>query len=214
MKPSPDRPAYFATSGAGGRDVDRHRRLGPVVDRRVVGPIDTRPRSSRAPRVHSVRIRVTASRSRAKRSLNSGHGCRSPALRSAIRRCRRPGSRAPGTARPVCRRPAPRSRVIAERRRQHAGAHDDAAGARAERAQPGERERRMAADMPPRLEMVADEHRIEADRLRLDRELQQLRGANCSADALYPSLSTVMLSLSWRWNRSADRRSLNGPASR
>src|SRR5580704_7549260 len=39
-------------------------------------------------------------------------------------------------------------------------------------------------------------------------------GANYSADALYPSLSTVMLSLSWRWKRSADRRSLNGPASR
>jgi hypothetical protein len=34
----------------------------------------------------------------------------------------------------------------------------------------------MAIDMLPRLEVIADEGRIEADRLRLDREVQELCG--------------------------------------
>ena len=50
--------------------------------------------------------------------------------------------------------------------------------------QPGQRVGRVPVGVPPGLEMVADEDRIEAHLLREHRELQQLRGANCSADAL------------------------------
>ena len=65
-------------------------------------------------------------------------------------------------------------RVIAERRRQHARPHDDARGPRPQRAEPRQRERSVAAGVPPRLEMIADEHRLEADLLREAGKLEQL----------------------------------------
>src|SRR5207237_5899893 len=65
-------------------------------------------------------------------------------------------------------------RMVAERRRQHAGAYDDARRSGAQCAQPCQGERRMAVDMLPRLKVVADEDRIEADFLGKAREAQQL----------------------------------------
>ena len=52
--------------------------------------------------------------------------------------------------------------VVAEGGGEHAGSHHQPRGSRTQRAQPGERERRMAIDMLPGLEVVADEGRIEA----------------------------------------------------
>ena len=65
-------------------------------------------------------------------------------------------------------------RVIAKCRRQHAGAERHAGGPRPERAQPGERERRVAAGVAPRLKVVADENRVEADLLGEATELQKV----------------------------------------
>jgi hypothetical protein len=85
-------------------------------------------------------------------------------------------------------------RMVAERRRQHAGADKDARSSGAERAQQRQRKGRMAVDVFPWLKVIADEDRIEPDFLGKTREAQQLaRRANCSADALYPSLITANL---------------------
>ena len=65
-------------------------------------------------------------------------------------------------------------RVIAERGREHARPHHDARRARAQRTEPCQRERRVAAGVPPRLEMIADEHGLEADLFREAGEVEQL----------------------------------------
>ncbi len=52
-------------------------------------------------------------------------------------------------------------RVVAERRRQHGGADQDALRARPEGAEPRDRGGRMATLVHERLEMVGDEHRVE-----------------------------------------------------
>ena len=67
--------------------------------------------------------------------------------------------------------------MIAERRRQHAGAHQHARRRRAERAEPGERGRRVAAGVLPGLEMVADEDGVEAELLRQHGEIEELARA-------------------------------------
>src|ERR1700754_3199127 len=64
--------------------------------------------------------------------------------------------------------------MVAERRRQHAGAHDHARRSGAQRAQPCQREGRMAVHVLPWLKVVADEDRIETDLLGKAREAQQL----------------------------------------
>ena len=58
-------------------------------------------------------------------------------------------------------------RVVAERRRQHRGAQDQPLGALADRGHPGQRERRVSALVPPRLEVVADRRAVHAVRLGL-----------------------------------------------
>src|SRR5262249_17636189 len=65
-------------------------------------------------------------------------------------------------------------RMVAKRRRQHAGPHDHARRFGAQCAEPRQRERRMAVDVLPRLKVVADEDRVEADFLGKAREAQQL----------------------------------------
>src|SRR5690242_2136365 len=67
--------------------------------------------------------------------------------------------------------------MISIRRGQHAGSHHDLAGARTERAHPGDGMRGMAPFVPPRLEMVADEDGIEPDPLGLAGELEEFPGA-------------------------------------
>src|SRR5258707_15851286 len=64
--------------------------------------------------------------------------------------------------------------MVAESRRQHAGAHNDARRAGAQRAQPGQREGRMTIDVLPWLKVIADKDRIEPDFLGKTREAQQL----------------------------------------
>jgi hypothetical protein len=61
--------------------------------------------------------------------------------------------------------------MIAKSRRRDASANDDARGFCAECAKPAEGERRMPAVVPPRLEMVADEDRVEAHSLGKTREV-------------------------------------------
>src|SRR5438045_2309651 len=63
--------------------------------------------------------------------------------------------------------------MVAESRRQHAGADDNARGPGAQRTQPRQRERCMTVDVLPWLEMIADEDRIETDFLGKTREAQQ-----------------------------------------
>src|SRR5207253_2551819 len=63
--------------------------------------------------------------------------------------------------------------VVAEGRRRDAGADHHPPRAGAERAEPGERVRRMAVGMLPWLEMVADEHRVETDLFGQARKIQE-----------------------------------------
>ena len=69
-------------------------------------------------------------------------------------------------------------------------------GALAHRGHPGQRERRVAALVPPRLEVVADRRAVHAVLLgRARRSSTSSRGANCSADALYPIRNVMGTSL-------------------
>ena len=65
-------------------------------------------------------------------------------------------------------------RVVAECRREHAGADDDPFRARAERPKPAERERRVPAIVAPRLQVVARKYGVEAHLLRKHAESQQV----------------------------------------
>ncbi len=64
--------------------------------------------------------------------------------------------------------------VVAERGRHHARPEPDPLGALPDRAEPGERERRVAARVAPRVEVVADDDAVEAKPFRRDAELEQL----------------------------------------
>src|SRR5215472_3189557 len=64
--------------------------------------------------------------------------------------------------------------VIAKRRSQHARAEDDPVRAPAKSAQPGQRERCVPAVVPPRLQVIADEYRVESDRFCEHREVEEL----------------------------------------
>jgi hypothetical protein len=64
--------------------------------------------------------------------------------------------------------------MIAEGRGQDAGADLGAVRPGAKRAEPDERRRRVSVGVLPRLEMVADEDRVEADLLGEAREIEQL----------------------------------------
>ena len=60
-----------------------------------------------------------------------------------------------------------------------------ALGALADRAEPGERERRVAAVVAPRLEVVGDPAPVSRPSLLgVHRVVEQRRGPNCSAEAL------------------------------
>jgi hypothetical protein len=81
--------------------------------------------------------------------------------------------------------------VIAKGGCEYARADSDPRCKRPEGAEPCEREGSMAAVMLPRLEMVADKDRVKTWLLTGARDCSNSDGPNCSADALYPSLSTV-----------------------
>ena len=112
---------------------------------------------------------------RAKRSFISGHAM--PVAGTSFSdspvpmpRITRPGNMAPNVPN-AC---ATIEGCVAKRGCQHAGAHDDALRACAQRAEPCQRERRMSARMPPGLEVIADEHRVEAQLFRQAGIVQQL----------------------------------------
>ena len=67
-------------------------------------------------------------------------------------------------------------RVVAERGRQDARAHEHARGRRGQRAEPRQRGGGVPADMPERLEMIRDADAVEAEALGRDAEREQLRG--------------------------------------
>ena len=102
-------------------DVDRHRLLGPVVDRRRRPSCSTRPRTTPSSPVHSSRISRTASRSRAKRSLNSGHSRPDTAISLSASPVPTPSIDPPRVEqRQRGQRLRQHRRVVAERRGQHA----------------------------------------------------------------------------------------------
>ena len=65
-------------------------------------------------------------------------------------------------------------RVVAQRGGDHARPQPDPAGALTQGAEPGEGEGSVAAGVPPRLEVIADDHRVEADLLGEDAEVEEL----------------------------------------
>src|SRR6516165_1039329 len=82
--------------------------------------------------------------------------------------------------------------MVAESRRQHAGAHNDARRSGAQRAKPRQREGRMAVDVLPWLKVVADEDRIETDFLGKTREAQQLARGELLRRRLVSELDHLM----------------------
>ncbi len=158
------------------RDVDRHPPLRPVVDRRLLGAVvltleaDALLRPQPADELHRLAqageplARLGPLHARGGNLVQRLAGA--DAEDDAVREQAAEGREGLRDDR----------RVVAERRRQHARADGDARGARTERPHPRERERRVAAGVAPRLEMVADEHGIEAELLGEDRVAQQLGG--------------------------------------
>ena len=145
--------------GAG--EVDRHLLLGPVVDRRLVGAVVValerdpllRPQLADQPdglteaRETFLAVRPFDAERHLVHRLAGAHAEHHPSREQAAERRERLRHD---------------RRVVAERRRQHRGAHRDPLGASTERAEPAHRERRMATVVTPRLQVVADEHRVEA----------------------------------------------------
>src|SRR5262249_27596521 len=86
-------------------------------------------------------------------------------------------------------------RMVAEGRCRDAGANLHPVGLGAERPEPGERVGRMPAGVLPRLKMVADKDRVEADRLGQARELQQLARPELFGRRLVSELQHLLLPL-------------------
>ena len=162
--------------GAGGGDIDRDLLVGPVVDRGLLGLVvlalegDALLAPQLADQGHRLAHAGEALLELGPRRAGRRHLVQPLAGADAQDHAARAhrAQRAEGLRHD--------RRVIAEGRRQHAGAHDQLRGPRAERAQPDQRGRRVAVDMLPRLEVVADERRVEADLLGHDSEIEQLRG--------------------------------------
>ena len=107
---------------------------------------------------------MTASRSRAKRSLNSGHGEPGGADGDLVERLARADAEddAPGVERAEgAEGLGDDRRVVAEGRGHDGRAEHDALGALARRRQPRHREGSVAALVAPRLEVVGDEDRVQ-----------------------------------------------------
>src|SRR3954462_8313440 len=88
--------------------------------------------------------------------------------------------------------------MVAESRRQHAGAHNDARRSGAQRAEPGQREGRMTIDVLPRLKVIADKDRIETDFLGKTREAQQLARRELLCRCFVSELDPHTSSPGWR----------------
>src|SRR5262245_33846553 len=160
--------------GARGCDIDRHRRIGAVVDRRLLGlvvlafeadPLLSPERSDQRDGLAQAGEALLEFRpwlTGRRHFIESLAGADAEHDASREHRAHR------------AERLGDDGRMVAESRRQHAGPHDHARRSCAQRAEPRERERRMAVDVLPRLKVVADEDRVEADFLGKAREAQQL----------------------------------------
>src|ERR1700730_9113144 len=160
--------------GTRGCDIDRHRRVWAVVDRRLLGLVvlafeadpllgpecpnkrDGFTQASEA--LLEFRPRLAGRRHLVK-SFAGADAEHDASREHRAHRAERLGDD---------------GRMVAESRRQHAGADNDARGSGAQRAQPRQREGRMAVDVLPWLKVIADEDRIEPDFLGKTREAQQL----------------------------------------
>jgi hypothetical protein len=108
------------------------------------------------------------------------------------------------------------ARVIPERRRDHARAELHAPGALAHSGQPREAERGVTARVPPRLEVVAHHHAVEAGFLGQDRVLHELARTKLLRRRLVPQLQhshTSPLTHQLAWNRVTPPRSERLPPS-
>ena len=175
MKPVADAARKARSSGARGRDVDRHRLVGLVVHGRLVGPevraleVDDSPR-------HSAWMSVTASLSRANRSLCSGQSTPtgtsfidSPVPTPRIIRPR-------GEAGQRRERLGDDRGVVPERGREDARAEDHPTRRLGRGTQPDERVRGVAVGVAPGLEVVARPDRVEPGLLGGNREIEQALG--------------------------------------
>src|SRR5690606_16147643 len=158
---------------AGGPDVDRDLLLGPVVDRRLVGPVvlplegHPLPGPELADEGH--------------RLPQPGEALLAGGPRDAERRLVERLPRA-DTEDDATRVQAPEGgerlsddgRVVAERRGEDGRAEDDALGAGTDRPEPGQRRGGVPAVVPPRLEVVGDERRLEPGLLGLDDVVREL----------------------------------------
>ena len=126
-----------------------------------------------------------ASARRMRRSLTPGHS--PPVIGRLVQRLARADAEEDAVlAQAAQRRERLRDhgRVVAERRREHARAHLTRSVRAAQRAEPRQDGGRVAALVAPGLEVVGDGDVVEAGALGLQREREQLRGPNCSAEAL------------------------------
>ena len=169
-------------SAAAGCDEDRHRLIGPIEDPRVHGPVVV-PSKVTDSSVHSRRLEPTASRSRAKRSLKSGHlpsanrpdsdlveRLTEPTPGTPARAPGSPGSRTPARRPPGCTRKVGVSTDVPRNHRSVRAAtkpsHASALGA----CPPVSRQW---------LEVVTDRHRVQPHLLGQHRVCRELTGANC-----------------------------------
>src|SRR6516225_5693213 len=156
------------------RDPDRHRGLRPVVNRRSAGAVilalEGHPLRGPQPSHQQDRLAQPTLSLAEARPFDAGR-------RDVVQRLAGADAKDDSVRKHRAER-ADRLRhdrgMVAKGRRRNAGAdlHPRCLGA--ERAEPGERKRRVSVGMLPRLKVVADEDRVKADRLGQTRELQQL----------------------------------------
>src|SRR5271170_346558 len=158
---------------AGGGNPDRHLRFGLVVDRRAFGAIELAGEADPVlgPQFvnQSDRLAQPVAPFLGARPLDAAR--RHLVQRLAGADAKYNSSRKHRSERAENLRDD--RRVVAKGRGQHAGADYHPARARAERAEPSERRRRMAVSVLPRLEMVADKDRVEPDRFGQTRKVEQ-----------------------------------------
>ena len=162
MKPSPCAARVAGDLRPAGGDVDRHRRLGTVVDRRLVGlVVVTLERHALAtPQLAHQPHRLAHAREAllVLGPLDAGDRDLVHRLAGADAEHHAAGEQAAHRR----ERLGDHGGVVAEGGGEHAGAEQHALGALADRAHPRERERRVAAFVAPRLVVVGDGDGVEA----------------------------------------------------
>src|SRR5581483_5637163 len=158
---------------ARGGDVDRHRRLGPVVDRRLLGAVVV---ALEADALLGPEQPHQPDRLRERQAALLRAGPLGASRRRLVDRLARADAE-PDPSRVEARerreRVRDRRRVVAHRRREDARPEPRPLGALPEGAEPREAGRAVAAGVPERLEVVGDADELEPEPLRLDRQVEQ-----------------------------------------